>query len=62
MKLWHKILLTSLLLYALAFHAASVIFSVPLTWRIWNRKQPGLSDQAIIRERSKPVCRFPAAR
>lgn len=52
MKLWHKILLTSLLLYALAFHAASVYFLS--TTHLANLEQEtarAFSDQAIIRER-----------
>lgn len=52
MKLWHKILLASLTLYALAFHAASIYFlsSTHLS-NLEQETAKAFSDQAIIRER-----------
>lgn len=52
MKLWHKILLASLALYALAFHAASIYFlsSTHLS-NLEQETARAFSDQAIIRER-----------
>lgn len=52
MKLWHKILLTCLVLYALAFHAASIYFlSTTHLANLAQETARAFSDQAIIRER-----------
>ena len=52
MKLWHKILLISLGLYALAFHAASIFFlSETHLYNIEQETGRAFADQTIIRER-----------